>query len=61
MFTRPDSDVVAMLHRADDEDPEVECYIRKARQGKLGHFKLAWQGHFARLGSHQDPFGRGVA
>lgn len=52
-----DADVIAMLHRQHDDDPEVECYIRKARQGRLGHFKLAWFGMFARLDSHADPYG----
>lgn len=52
-----DADVIAMLHRQHDDDPEVECYIRKARQGRLGHFKLAWFGLFARLDSHAEPYG----
>lgn len=53
-----DADVIAMLHRQHDDSPEVECYVRKARQGRLGNFKLAWFGMFARLESHADPYGR---
>lgn len=53
-----DADVVALLHRQYDDSPEVQCYVRKARQGRLGDFKLAWFGMFARLESHSDPYGR---
>lgn len=56
-----DSDVVIALHRQSYDDPEVECYVRKARQGREGHFKLGWQAHFARLVSHVDPYGRQTA
>ena len=56
-----DADVVVLLQRQHDDDPEVDCYIRKARQGRLGNFKLAWFGMFARIDSHIDPYGKRTA
>lgn len=53
-----DADDVILLHRPHDDDPEVGCYVRKARSGRLGDFKLVWEGHFARMRSHVDPYGR---
>ena len=53
-----DADVIALLSRDHDDSPEVDCYVRKARQGRLGHFKLAWFGMFARLENHANPYGR---
>lgn len=53
-----DADDVMLLHRPNSDDPEVHCYVRKARSGRLGDFKLVWEGHFARMRSHNDPYGR---
>lgn len=53
-----DADDVMLLHRPDPADHEVSCYVRKARSGRLGDFKLVWEGHFARMRSHADPYGR---
>lgn len=56
-----DADVIALLHRQYDDSPEVQCYVRKARQGRLGDFTLAWFGMFARIESHANPYGKRTA
>lgn len=44
-----DADTVIGLHRANDEDPDLECHVLKARQGRLGQCLLGWQAEYARL------------
>ena len=52
-----DADAVIFLHRNSPEDTEVECHVRKARQGRLGDTRLAWQAKYARLMSAEHPYG----
>lgn len=56
-----DADDVILLHRPHSDDPEVGCYVRKARVGRDGDFKLVWEGHFARMRSHANPYGSRTA
>lgn len=44
-----DADTVIGLHRANDEDTDLECHVLKARQGRLGQCMLGWQAEYARL------------
>lgn len=47
------ADVAILLHREDPHDGLIQCQVGKARSARTGSFELAWQGHFARLGSMQ--------
>ena len=46
-----DADQVVLLHRPDDELPEIEVLVDKNRWGIRGHATLQMQGHYARLAS----------
>lgn len=43
------ADTVVLLHREDPESPDLQCFVRKARQGRNGDCLLGWQGEYARL------------
>ena len=42
------ADTVIMLHRERDS-LDLECHVRKARQGRMGECMLGWQSEYARL------------
>ena len=44
-----DADVVILLHRADDEIPELDVLIEKNRSGPRGTSTLTIEGHYSRL------------
>lgn len=44
-----DADVVILLHRPDEESPEIEALVAKNRSGPRGEARLQMQGHYARL------------
>lgn len=46
-----DADQVVLLHRPDDQVPEVEVLVDKNRWGIRGQATLQMAGHYARLGS----------
>lgn len=46
-----DADQVILLHRPDDELPEIEVLVDKNRWGPKGQAQLLLAGHYARLGS----------
>lgn len=44
-----DADIVLLLHRPDDDNPDVEVLVAKNRAGPRGEANLQLQGHYARL------------
>jgi replicative DNA helicase len=44
-----DADLVVLMHRPDDESPDLEVIVAKQRNGPLGECRLQLQGHYARL------------
>lgn len=44
-----DADLVILMHRPDDESPDLEVIVAKQRNGPLGECRLQLQGHYARL------------
>lgn len=42
------ADSIVMLHREQDS-LDLECHVRKARQGRMGECMLGWQSEYARL------------
>jgi len=53
-----DADQVILMHRPDDNIPEVEVLVDKNRWGIRGHATLQMQGHYARL---TNVTSRGIA
>lgn len=54
-----DADAVILLHRPDDEIPELRVSVGKNRHGPLAEFPMAIDGHYARLRSVAwSPTGR---
>lgn len=43
-----DADVVLLLHRENEDDPNLHIGVAKNRHGPLGSVTLTWQGHYAR-------------
>lgn len=44
-----DADLVILMHRPNDESPDLEVIVAKQRNGPLGECRLQLQGHYARL------------
>lgn len=44
-----DADLVILMHRPDDESPDIDVIVAKQRNGPLGECRLQLQGHYARL------------
>ena len=44
-----DADLVILMHRPNDEAPDLEVIVAKQRNGPLGECRLQLQGHYARL------------
>lgn len=55
-----DADVVVILHRPEDEMPELEVLVEKNRSGPTGMTRLQVQGHYARLTGAFNPHPNGA-
>jgi replicative DNA helicase len=44
-----DADLVILLHRPNDDSPDLDVIVAKQRNGPLGECRLQLQGHYARL------------
>lgn len=44
-----DADLVILMHRPDDDSPDIDVIVAKQRNGPLGECRLQLQGHYARL------------
>lgn len=44
-----DSDIILLMHASNPADLDLDMYLVKQRQGRLGHVELTKQGHYARL------------
>lgn len=53
-----DADVVLLLHREDEESPDLEIGVGKNRHGQRGGFNLTWQAKYARVANSTEPYGR---
>lgn len=53
-----DADVVLLLHREDEESPDLEIGVGKNRHGQRGGFRLSWQAQYARVANSTEPYGR---
>lgn len=52
-----DADTVILLHRDDEEVPELRFLIAKNRNGPVAEFVVIWQGHYARIVNYQPAGG----